>query len=298
MFRLKKFFLITLVFAVALFISVPAQAATQDMWATVYKWTGMMNTDGSASLTKLTSGVTFKVVTASADTAETLYKYGDEALTSVTNPVTAANFASATVCNKRVAFRVDPSESGDRYVDVIVTDTNGGYSVFVEDFDKYTHSIIIDERPNVLHHGVIWFSGTTTNEIDTGIDFLQKTFVSDVRIEILTTSIGTMDIGLLSSETGGDANGLRMNLSLASSGFIKDTAVITNGSTTDYTPASTYGALLVTALTGTDATGDTGGKSYLGHIVDKTNAKSLTYSVNTSISTPAGYIHYFFTRMR
>lgn len=122
---MKRFKLFTLILAAfALLAAVPAQAALQDMWAYVYKWDGKMSSDGKPVLTRLTSGVTFKVLAQNSDTAETLYYY--KGSTALTNPVTTTNFAANTVCNDQVRFRVDPTDTTyDRYVDLIVVDTNG-----------------------------------------------------------------------------------------------------------------------------------------------------------------------------
>ncbi len=297
--RFKNIFLaLTVIFATL--IAAPAHATFQDMWAYVYKWEGAMSSDGNAVLSRVASNVTFKVLAIDSDSSETLYVYNDHTMTSLTNPVTTTNFNSATVCNDKVAFRVDPTDStNDRYVDLIVVDTNGGYTAFVENFDKFQHSIVIDARPNIRHHTAIWFDATTTSEVDTGIDFLADTYIEDAWVEVVRTNSGsTIDVGLLSSETSGDADGLRKAVSLTTAGFIKDTGVITNGTTIDYTAVSTYGALLYTAITGTDAVATGGGRSFIGHVVTGSNAKSLTYTASSATATPNGYIHVYHTRLR
>ncbi|MBA7592533.1 hypothetical protein ES708_34720 [subsurface metagenome] len=76
-----------------------------------------------------------------------------------------------------------------------------------------------------------------------------------------------------------------------------DTGIITSGSTEDYTPDSTYGDLLYTILSGSDADGSAGGRTYLGHVDTGTASVSLTYTVDTTTSGE-GYIYYEFTRMR
>src|SRR3989304_2953414 len=102
--RFKRF--IMTFAALCILAAVPAQAAFVDMWANVYKWTGGMTADGNMALTRVSSGITFKVLAVDSDTAETTYVYANKAMTSLTNPITTANFASSTVCNDRVAFRV------------------------------------------------------------------------------------------------------------------------------------------------------------------------------------------------
>jgi hypothetical protein len=275
----------------------PAFAALQDMHATVMAWTGNYNQDGSPGLTKVTSGIQFQVLAQGADTLETLYVFNSKKLTSLTNPVTTTLFASTSYCNKEVAFKVDPTDTHDTKVDLIVTDTNGGYTAFVADFDKYTHTIVIDERPNILHHGIAYFThaaGSAT-AIDTEINFLPKTFIQDVRVEVITTDAAiTMGVG-----TADTATGFRAAISLASAGFVADTGVVTAGSTLDYTAASTYGALLYTAITGTDGVATGGGRSYLGHVVNTSGTDDdLYYTLLTGADTAHGYIHYFFVRLR
>lgn len=294
---MKRFKIFIAVFALALFcFAVPTHAALQDMSATVYKWEGGAGSDGKLVLSPVTSGIQFMVLAKGASTPETLYYLGKT--TALANPVTTTNFVSTSVCNKKVAFRVDPTDaSTDRYVDVIVTDTNGGYTAFVQNFDKYTHTIVIDERPNIHHHGIAWFDHAASNAAtNTGVKFLPKTNVDDVRVEVTTADSGiTINVG-----SSGTAAGYRSAVSLTSTGFVQDTAVITNGSNIDYTPASTYGTLLVTAITGSDAVATGGGKSYLGHVVNVADTDDTLYYTLSSagVDTAHGFIHYFFTRLR
>lgn len=294
---MRKLFTLFLSLIVATMLVCPiAHADSKDMWAQVYK---LKNTNvGDPELEEITTNITFKVLQRNSDTAETLTVFGDDTSTSLTNPVTTTNFASASYCKGRVQFRVDPGEATDTYVDLIVVDAASGYTAFVEDFDQYQHKIVIDERPNVLHHGCIWFTASDNSETDTGVDIVADSFIHDVWVEIVTVdATETIDVGLLSTEAG-DANGFRAGVSVATAGFPTDTGVITNGSTIDYTAASTYGALLVTAITGSDVVATCGGKSYIGHIITGSNATSLTYTGSAGSDTAAGYIHYFFTRMR
>jgi len=271
----KRLFTTLAAVLVALALVVPASAEWRDMWATVYKldYTNI----GDPKLTPITSGITFQVLQAGTDTEETLYVFADKAFTSLTNPVTTSDFASSTVCNDRVAFRVDPGETNDVAVDLIVVDTAGGFTAFVEDFDANTHKIVIDERPNVMHHGMIWFNDNTTAETDTGIDFNYDTHIYRVTAEIVdTVAAATVDVGLLSSQTSGDADGLLDGVSLASAGI--PTLTLT-----------TSGALMDN---GTLMDPD-------GHTVVASNAYSLTYTTNSNSDTdPVGYIHYYFVRQR
>lgn len=289
---MKRFKLLTLaVMLIAFAFAIPAQAALRDYWADVYSWDGRMSTDGKPVLTKLTSGVQYHVLAQGANTVETLYVY--KTLTSLANPVTSTLFATPD----RVAFRTDPTDSDDTSVDLIVVDTNGGYTAVVEDFTVNDHTIVIDERLNVQHHGIAWFSHADSSTVtDTGINFLPKTMIHDVRVEVITADSGiTIDVG-----TADTAAGFRDDVSLTSTGFVTDTGVITAGSTLDYTAVTTYGALLYTAITGADAVATGGGRSYIGHLVNTSGTDDdLYFTISESgVDTAHGYIHYFFTRLR
>jgi len=290
---MKKRFSILTAFLLILLTAIPAFAAWQDMSAAVHRWSGGYNSDGSPGLLRATTGITYQVLAKGSDTAETLYAFASKGLTAKTNPVTTTVFAT----DGEIRFRVDPTDStDDRYVDLIVTDTVGGYSVVVKNFDKYTHTIVIDERPNIAHHGLIWYSASTTDEKSTGVTFVADTFIHDVRTEVVTTSTGgTIDVGLASNDSDGYLN----DRSAATAGYTADTGVVTGGSTIDYTAATTYGALLYTAITGSDAVATNGGRSYLGHVITTAAASNvLAYTASTTTNSGAGYIHYFFTRMR
>lgn len=276
---MKRLFAIFLALALC-FTATPAIAEVQDMLAYVYSWDGKQSADGKPVLTRITSGITFKVLAVDSDTSETIYEPSDQdsgALTSLTNPVTTTNFNSATVCNDRVAFRVDPTDAtNDRYVDLIVVDTAGGYTQFVENFDKYTRTIVLDERPNMVHHGMIWYTDTTTDETDTGIDFDYDTMILGVAIEEVSGQTGgSITVGLLSTETSGDADGLLVGTSTVTAGY----PLIT---------LATSGALMDDA-TNFDPN---------GHTVVSANARSLSYTMYTTGDEANGYIHYRFIRNR
>lgn len=274
---MKRIFILILL---ALFMVTGAQAESKDMWAAVYAKTA--TNEGNVTLTRISTGITFQVLQKDSDTEETLTVFADRTDTSITNPVSTSDFASSTVCGGKVKFRVDPGEAGDRYVDLIVVNTAGGYTAFVEDFDQYQHMIVLDQRANIQHHGVIWFDASTAAYVDTGIDFSYDTYVEAVRIDVVTTFPDTsLDVGTLSTESSGDASGFVVGISTAVAGSILPSL-------------TTVGALL-----------DDGTNFYPGgHAIVSAQARSLIYagrsggaSLHLAVAT-AGYIHYWFTRVR
>ena len=259
---MKRLFLVLLcVFA----LCGTAHAQYYDYTADVYKvkGTGL----GTLDKEKITSGVTYEVLQVNTDTRDTLYSFGDTALGSKTNPITTTVFGT----DAAVKFRTSQST-----VDLLVTDTAGGFSIVINDFSPNMHQIVIDERDSVVHHGVIRYSCSTTGEVDTGIDFKYDTQVLSVMPEIVTTSTGgNISVGLLSSETSGDADGFLITETAATAGY----------------PAPTIGD--------SGALMDDGTDFYpTGHFVTGANAVSLTYTCDTTVNSGAGYIHYNFSVVR
>lgn len=312
----KKFWKTLTVLTVAsmlVFSAIPAQAAFKDFWAKVYSWDGTINARGQMELTEITSGITYVVMQRnSVATLETLYYYGADAMTSLSNPVSGTNFTSATVGNDMVRFRVDPSETNDTYVDLIVVDQAGGYTAFVEDFTQYKHSIIIDERPNVRHHGVAFIYTTgSSSEIDTGIDFDDVSLIDDMRLEIGTafdTNVGIM-VGLLSSGTNGDPDGFISGATLATAGFKSPWRAGVDLTSYSYSSGGEAGAIINKPTVGTflgyvdagtsDTADDAGLVGREGLIIHGTWENSLTYTFSTTAaSTGWGMIHFWFTRIR
>jgi len=240
------------------------------------------------------TGITYRVFAVGTTTSETLLgRIGPtgQAVTAKTNPVSTTVYASD---GGKISFVSDPTDAtNDRYVDLLVVDTVGGYTAFVKNFSPSIRTVVIDQTRDKMHKGTVWFTPTTTDETSTGITFGQNTFVHDVWVQVITAVASTVDVGLLSSGTNGDADGFRKGVLLSTTGYVKDTGRVTDGTTIDYTAASTYGALLYTSITGSDAVATGGGRSYIGHAIQNTQTGVLTFT--SYVSTARGLIHYWFT---
>ena len=132
-----------------------------------------------------------------------------------------------------------------------------------------------DQRPNVQHHGIIWFLGTGS-EVDTGIDFDYDTAVQAVRVEVVTADTGgspTLDVGTLSGGTAGDLDGFCDGIVTDTAGYITEVF-------------ATRGALL----------DDDTDIYMMGHVVKSADEQCLTYTSSGTVG--AGYIHFYFTRLR
>lgn len=284
----KKIFsvLIAVAFVLgALAFANPAQAVMRHYVADVNKIVNV-----KAVPQKISTTITYKVLAVGTNTAETIYS--TESRTAMTNPVTTTVFAT----KGQIDFWCDPTDATtDLKVDLIVVDANGGFTAFVEDFTPSQRTIEIDERPNVMHHGVVWFGVSSNVATSTGITFLPKTAIENVAVEVVTAdSAATLDVG-----TSDTAAGFRSAVLMTNLGFIADTGVITGGSTIDYVPATNYGSLLTTAITGSDAVATVGGNSKKWHFVNTAGTDDdLYYTGSAGTDTAAGYIHFWMTRLR
>ena len=126
----------------------------------------------------------------------------------------------------------------------------------------------------------------TTTEFDTGFDLPANVAVmpwgigADVRT-ILTSA--TFDLGLLSSESGGDADGLLNDLSVGTAAYAVGKASTTAG-TIRYYASTTLGALLAEFAAGASLTGSTGINNVRPHVGDGT-AKSFSITMSAG-ATP------------
>lgn len=123
-----------------------------------------------------------------------------------------------------------------------------------------------------------------TSEYDTTIDLPTGIIVNGVLVEVVTADAsGTIDIGILSSEAGGDADGFIDGESLAATGF-------TNHNMVDATAANITWGVLLDEVQIKDATGTpvyTPIKSF--HVCDGT-AKSISYTTSNHTVTGNFYI--------
>lgn len=146
---------------------------------------------------------------------------------------------------------------------------------------------------------VVPFGASDNAETDTGIDLPSNCLINalDVKLRVTTTdATETMDFGILSSESGGDADGLIAAASVANSGFVELLPQITGGTNIDYTPVGYVGLLLATKITGSDAVATNGGFTSKVYRTDGT-AKSLTYTGSSGSDTAAGYVYLSFLRL-
>jgi len=92
----------------------------------------------------------------------------------------------------------------------------------------------------------------------------------------------TLDVGILSSEAGGDADGFIDGISVATAGFIKPAVTITQGTNANYISATTFGILfLAAACLGANVAAQNAVPVFTPYVCDGT-AKTISYTPSSS----------------
>lgn len=136
----------------------------------------------------------------------------------------------------------------------------------------------------------------STTEKDTGWDLPAKSIVLDVIIEVKAGASGaSINVGLLSSESGGDSDGFAASAPCTSQGLVRPQATVTVGNSTAYFSSCTRGVLLCDFQAGTDTNGDEGLYREKPHLSTAVSAKSVSYT--TSNHDISGNIHILFLEL-
>lgn len=227
------------------------------------------------------------VLTAGAPTSPTIYS--DDKGTAVSNAVRTPR----TFVNGRVRFWTERSVAS---VDLSLI-TSKGESYFYEDVVSSQHRLDVDpfERDHVL---VVPFGVSDNSETDTGINLPANLLVRDAFIKVTTTdATETLDVGILSSETNGDADGFVLATSVANAGYVNQFPVVTGGANIDYSVHTAgKGAFLKQGIAGADAVATVGGVEPRYYVTDGV-ATSITYTGSAGSDTAAGYVCFLLTRL-
>lgn len=233
----------------------------------------------------ITSGCYVFVYDAGTKTLSTIYADGSR--TSLANPITRSQFAT----DDKIKFWSSATSH-----DIVINDDKGNLAEHLS-VTPQTHLVPLDRSHSdkVLIFPMV--SNTGGTETDTGLDLPYKAHVYDVAVEVTTLdSTETVDIGILSSETGGDANGFIAAASVAATGFVKP-FVNTAGSAETYVSTAYFGDLMGPAAVGTNADKDTGIPRGWGHVVNGASGQSISYSPSSS-DTFVGFGYVYFKQLR
>lgn len=156
-----------------------------------------------------------------------------------------------------------------------------------------------DSLITYLHAKVLKISfGHETSETDTEVDLPDKAIVLAAWLEVTTADSGiTINVGTLSSESGGDADGFIKGASVASTGLVIPDVTVTSGTSEDYFSACTIGALLADFTAGSDTATDVGTLNKKFYATDSQTTKSISYTCSSGADTAEGYIYVLLVEM-
>ena len=227
------------------------------------------------------------VLTANAPTSPTIYS--DDKGSSVSNP----DRTPRTFVNGACRFWTNRDVTS---VDLSLL-TAKGEAYFYEDVSYSRHRLDVDpfERDHML---VVPFGVSDNTETDTGIDLPANLLIKDAFIKVTTIdATETISAGILSSESGGDADGFVLGTSVATAGYVNQFGVVTGGANIDYVVVTAgKGDLLKQSIAGADAVATVGGVQPRYYVTDGT-AKSITYTGSAGSDTAAGYLVFLFSRL-
>ena len=228
-------------------------------------------------------------LTAGSPTAPSIYS--DANGTSVSNPVRTPR----TFSNGRVKFWTARSVET---LDLSIM-TADGIGMFLEDVPYSRHRILVDttKREHVL---VVPIGASNNAEVDTGMDFpVANLLIKDAYLRVTAIdATETLEVGILSGEAGGDADGFLDLMDVGNLGFVNPYPVVTNGGNIDYhaTNGSIYGVFLSQLIAGADAVATVGGFERRYYRTDGT-AKSISYTETAGGDTLAGYVTFPYVRL-
>jgi hypothetical protein len=176
---------------------------------------------------------------------------------------------------------------GRARVGSIACDTSGG--------------VLFDKDQATLKVKVLSFqAAASTAENDTAFDFPSNGILHDVWVKVTAASTagGVISVGLLSSESGGDADGLIVNLGSSATGTYRGGLTSsTSGATGSFVTGSKRGALIAVWSSGSTAADDPGMYAEKPHLFSSVTAKSVSWTTNSSGAALAGLIYLQYTEI-
>ena len=244
---------------------------------------GGSSLDGSSNNGSVATGALTRVYDAGTRTVSTLY--ADAVRTAKTNAISRAQYVTD---GGRIEFYSLKSSH-----DISVALSDGSLGKFTV---TPTSRYVVIDRGNPQKVLVAPFSSLTV-ETDTGLDLPYGALVQNCLIEVVDVhSAKTIMVGILSSETAGDADGFVVATLLTTAGIIHP-RLYTAGSNDTFLATANSGALLGKFLVGADVVGDTGSDTMTGHLVQGSNGSSVSYTCSSATTTATGLIHMPFIQL-
>jgi|CXWL01.1.fsa_nt_gi hypothetical protein len=234
---------------------------------------------------------TGKVMVLTEDTPDSPTIYTDENGTTLTE---TGGIGVLTITNGRVSFFTAAT--------VTAVDLSGitadGRAIGLNSVSSSVGRILVNpmgSRQTVA----VPFGPNNNSEQDTGLDLPANCLMTAYNVSLRVTTADateTIDVGLLSGEAGGDANGFITVGDVGTTGWRELLPQITGGTTIDYVGTRYIGDLLATSITGADAVATVGGFTSKRYRTDGT-AKSISYTGSAGSDTAAGYVYLSWERL-
>lgn len=168
-----------------------------------------------------------------------------------------------------------------------------GYAIYARGLSSSVHRLDVypEDRNQLLVFPMLFNAGGTV--VDTGIDLPVGCLIKDAYVWVgVVDATETVDIGFINAVEGGDENGLVAAASVANLGYVENAPAVSNGANIDSVGATTYGVLLASAITGSDAVATNGGFVRKNYLTDGT-IKSVCYTPSSSDTFKGlGFIEY------
>jgi hypothetical protein len=106
-----------------------------------------------------------------------------------------------------------------------------------------------------------------------------------------TAGAKTLNVGMLSTESGGNAAGILNGISIASTGWVQPTFTVSQGTNAAYISASTIGVLFKKGQDGANTAEHNAVPIYQGFIGNGTS-KTLSYTCASSSTSFVGFLYF------
>jgi hypothetical protein len=165
-------------------------------------------------------------------------------------------------------------------------------------FPHHTTIYSMDINGNVINTGltgqiVTVLAGqivpSTAAEHSTGYNLPANAILSDVFLNVLTAeTVGatkTTEVGILSSETGGNAAGFLNGISVAATGLVRGVATVTTGVNTHFYASTDRGVFFTNFFAGSDVVGHEGLNYETPFLTSSVVGKTISYTPASVFST-------------
>lgn len=206
----------------------------------------------------------------------------------------AADSSTITFSNGLIKFKTaDTVNSVDIY-----GVTEKGYPIVLKGAKpggNTSHKLDVNNRLQtlIIPFDIVDSDIADATEFDTGFDLATNQAVLSPGVGVYVETLDsteTIEVGILSSESGGDADGFIDALSLTTAAYVAADVTVTTGSNTKFFAAApTKGVLLADFQAGTDVDQDEGMWHEKPYVCNGT-AKSISLTLTTGTDTGAGYI--------